>query len=105
MQDLLLTHMALLYLLQVGYTLQYKQYKLRERFFFVGLILQLLLSKVLPWLVQPPIAMLVQDPARSYSDIWAGAERTAAVVRVMAAAAAAGVAVLVGRALLTGTVA
>jgi hypothetical protein len=91
--------------LQVGYPLQYKQYKLRERLFFVGIIVQLLLSKVLPWLVEPPIAMLIQDPARSYSDIWAGAQRTAAVLRVVAAAAAAGVAVLVGRALLTGPMA
>lgn len=90
---------------QVGYPLQYKQYKLRERLFFVGFTLQLLLSKVLPWLVQPPIFMLVQDPARSYSDIWAGAQRTAAVLRVMAAAAVAGAAVLVGRALLTGSIA
>jgi hypothetical protein len=46
---------------QVGYPLQYKQYRLRERLFFVGVTLQLLLSKVLPWLVDQPILMLVQD--------------------------------------------
>lgn len=52
----------------------------------------MVVHKVLPFLVSPPLFLMIQDPAQSYSSILKATQRSRNVLYVLAAALAAGVA-------------
>jgi hypothetical protein len=84
----------------VGYPLQYNQYPWRKQVWTVQFTLQLLLSKVLPFLITPPIFMRIQDGSKSYSRILKDAERTTKVLQGLGAAVVAALAWVAARGLL-----
>lgn len=53
---------------------------------------QVLAHKLLPFLVSPPLFLMIQDPQQSYSSVLAATERSRRVLYVLAAALVAGVA-------------
>ena len=76
---------ALLWSTQVGYPLQYNQYPWRRKVWTLQFTIQLVLSKVLPFLVTPPIFMRIQDGSKSYGKIWEDAQKTTKVLQGLAA--------------------
>jgi hypothetical protein len=78
--------------LQIGFPLQYNQYPLLRALWNVRFLAQVLAHKLLPFLVSPPLFLMIQDPKQSYSSVLAATERSRQVLYVLAAALVAGVA-------------
>ncbi|KAF8067186.1 Kmo [Scenedesmus sp. PABB004] len=90
---------ALAKLVQVGFPLQYNQFPVRRVLWNLGFLAQVVLHKVLPFLVSPPLFIMVQDPARSYSSVLAATQRSRAAAAALGAAALAALAALAARVL------
>jgi hypothetical protein len=80
---------------QIGFPLQYNQYPLLRTLWNIRFMAQVLAHKVLPALVSPPLFLMIQDPAQSYSSVLAATERSRAMLAVLAAALVAALAWLV----------
>lgn len=89
--------LPLLLILQIGFPLQYNQYPIRRFFWNIGFIAQAIIHKVLPFLISPPLFLMIQDPKMSYSKILAATERSRQLVNVLGVLLAVAVAWLVRR--------
>lgn len=83
---------ALVKLVQIGFPLQYNQYPLLRALWNIRFMAQVLAHKLLPFLVSPPLFLMIQDPQQSYSSVLAATERSRRVLYVLAAALVAGIA-------------
>ncbi|KAM3105484.1 hypothetical protein ACJ2PR_34720, partial [Phormidesmis sp. 146-33] len=52
---------------------------LRTKLWFMGSVIRLGLSKLLPF-VSPPIAFSVRNPQYSYRELWLGEQRTSRIL-------------------------
>lgn len=84
-----------LLLLQIGFPLQYNQYPILRFFWNIRFISQVLAHKLLPFLISPPLFIMIQDPNQSYSRILAATERSRKLVLLLGVALAAAVAWLI----------
>jgi hypothetical protein len=84
--------LLLLCAIQIGFPLQYNQYPVLRVFWNLRFLAQVLAHKVLPFLVSPPLFLMIQDPQKSYSSVLAATEHSRRVLYVLAAALVAGVA-------------
>lgn len=83
---------VLLSLLQIGFPLQYNQYPLLRALWNIRFLAQVVAHKLLPFLISPPLFLMIQDPQQSYSSVLAATERSRRMLYVIAAALVAGVA-------------
>lgn len=79
-------------LLQIGFPLQYNQYPLLRALWNIRFLAQVVAHKLLPFLISPPLFLMIQDPQQSYSSVLAATERSRRVLYIIAAALVAGVA-------------
>lgn len=77
---------------QIGFPLQYNQYPLLRALWNIRFLATVVANKVLPFLVSPPLFLMIQDPQQSYSSVLAATERSRRVLYVLAAALVAGIA-------------
>lgn len=94
---LLLLLPLLLLFVQIGFPLQYNQYPLRRVFWNIGFMAQAIIHKILPFLISPPLFLMIQDPKMSYSRILEATERSRKLVLVLGAVFAAAAAWLLRR--------
>ncbi len=71
---------ALIRLMQVGYPWQYNQAPIRKQLWSVNFLVRLTLSKVLPFVFNPPAFFLVQNHQLSYKEILTKAEQTTRIL-------------------------
>eukprot|EP00775_Hariotina_reticulata_P000352 gene352-585_t len=55
---------ALAKLVQIGYPLQYNQYPLLRALWNIRFLAQVAANKLLPFLISPPLFLMIQDPAQ-----------------------------------------
>jgi 2-polyprenyl-6-methoxyphenol hydroxylase-like FAD-dependent oxidoreductase len=67
---------ALVYLAQTAYPWQYNQNSLGRLVWYVNFFLRLLLSRLLPFIFNPPAFFLIQNYQLSYQQIWVMVQRT-----------------------------
>lgn len=79
-------------MLQIGFPLQYNQYPFLRMLWNIRFLAQVLANKVLPFLVAPPLFLMIQDPQKSYSSVLAATEHSRRVLYVLAGALVAGLA-------------
>lgn len=60
--------------------MQYNQYPLLRAVWNMRFIAHALLHKLLPFLVSPPLFLMIQDPAHSYSNVLKATERSKTVL-------------------------
>jgi hypothetical protein len=77
---------------QIGFPLQYNQYPLLRALWNVRFLAQVLAHKLLPFLISPPLFLMIQDPSQSYSSVLAATERSRNVLYVLVAGLVAGLA-------------
>jgi hypothetical protein len=80
--------------LQTGYPLQYNQYPLLRAVWNICFIAHILVHKLLPSLISPPLLLMIQDPARPYSSVLEATERSKTVLAGIGVLLVAAVAVL-----------
>lgn len=90
--DTSVLHCSVVAVLQIGFPLQYNQYPLLRVLWSMRFLAQVLAHKLLPFLVSPPLFLMIQDPQQSYSSVLAATERSRQVLYVLAAALVAGAA-------------
>lgn len=73
---------GLVRLVQIAAPWQYNQAPLRTKLWFIGSVIRLGLSKLLPF-ISPPIAFSVRDPQHSYRELWLGEQRTSRILSAM----------------------
>jgi hypothetical protein len=78
--------------LQIGFPLQYNQYPLLRALWNIRFLAQVVAHKVLPFLISPPLFLMIQDPQQSYSSVLAATERSRRILYVLVAALVAGAA-------------
>lgn len=76
---------------QIGFPLQYNQYPLLRALWNIRFLAQVVAHKVLPFLISPPLFLMIQDPQQSYSSVLAATERSRAILYALVAALVAGV--------------
>jgi hypothetical protein len=80
--------------LQTGYPLQYNQYPLLRAVWNSRFIAHVLVHKLLPFLISPPLFLMIQDPSRPYSSVLRDTERSKKVLAGLGVLLVAAVAVL-----------
>lgn len=88
---------ALVSLAQFAFPWQYNQAPLRKSLWSVNVFLRLVLSKLLPYVFNPPAFILLQNHQLSYQEILARAQRTTNILYVIGLILACGLLVSVWR--------
>jgi hypothetical protein len=86
--------LLLLPTLQTGYPLQYNQYPLLRAVWNFRFIAHVLVHKLLPFMISPPLFLMIQDPSRRYSSVLQDNERSKKLLAGLGVLLVAAVAVL-----------
>jgi kynurenine 3-monooxygenase len=74
---------ALVYLAQVAYPWQYNQDRLGKLLWSVNFFLRFVLSRLLPFIFNPPVFLLIQNHQLSYEQIWKQGKRTTITLYIL----------------------
>lgn len=74
---------AVVRLAQTAYPWQYNQDRLGKRLWSINFFMRLLLSRLLPYIFNPPAFLLIQNHQLSYQAIWRKAQRTTKALYVL----------------------
>lgn len=85
---------ALVYLAKVAYPWQYNQDSLGKFFWYINFFVRFLLSRLLPFIFNPPAFFLIQNHQLSYQEIWSMAQRTTKMLYLLGLVVLAGILIL-----------